>query len=385
MAPFAQAQPDFEKGKYCRTCIVCYQSGMELLSIQEKDTIAANKEKILLSTDLQTLQETVKDNRRALHKKDQDYKDLKETYENLLREKEEQEEQFQNRFLIFSKQMESAKQNIAKLKGKLLATALSATITKRKTKSDGRKTPWKPRLVTLSYAGLEYYKAEEPLGFIPISDIVCASPVAGGNPTPEGINANLSVSTRNGDVFDFELVGGEPQVNLWLDQIDLYTDAAANDGIGDEADSDFDDESDVAAVDSEDPFRMGWLLKQPGQTMGFWQRRFFVCAEGHLSYYKGEESEKPLAKFSLAGSDARRLAVPGRSDFCFQIFVPEKNRIFVVEAENRNDMDDWLQTLKAAVLRSERSPDRSLHVKRAAFSPGKLLNSHSSDDEYADE
>ena len=53
---------------------------------------------------------------------------------------------------------------------------------------------------------------------------------------------------------------------------------------------------------------MGWLHKQPGQTMGFWQRRFFVCAEGYLSYFKAEDS-KPVAKFSLAGSDARVLKV----------------------------------------------------------------------------
>ena len=362
---------------------MCFQSGMELLSIQEKEAIGAKKDRALLSTDLRALQETVKENRQTLQKREAAYKDLKETYDNVLREKEEQEEQFQNHFMIFSKQMENSKQTIEKLKGKLLATALTATITKRKTKSDGRKTPWKPRLVTLSYAGLEYYKSEEPLGFIPISDIVCASPVAGGGAGSDAVNANLSVSTRNGDVFDFELVGGESQVNLWLDQIDLYTDAAANDGIGEGVDSDFDEEPD--GQDSEEPFRMGWLLKQPGQTMGFWQRRFFVCAEGHLSYFKGEESEKPLTKFSLAGSDARRLAVPGRSDFCFQIFVPEKNRIFVVEAENRNDMDDWLQTLKAAVLRSERSPDRGLHVKRAAFSPGTLLANGPSDDEYEDD
>ena len=286
---------------------------MELLSIQEKEAIGAKKDRALLSTDLRALQETVKENRQTLQKREAAYKDLKETYDNVLREKEEQEEQFQNRFMIFSKQMENSKQTIEKLKGKLLATALTATITKRKTKSDGRKTPWKPRLVTLSYAGLEYYKSEEPLGFIPISDIVCASPVAGGGAGSDAVNANLSVSTRNGDVFDFELVGGESQVNLWLDQIDLYTDAAANDGIGEGVDSDFDEEPD--GQDSEEPFRMGWLLKQPGQTMGFWQRRFFVCAEGHLSYFKGEESEKPLTKFSLAGSDARRLAVPGRSDF----------------------------------------------------------------------
>ena len=48
-------------------------------------------------------------------------------------------------------------------------------------------------------------------------------------------------------------------------------------------------------------------------------------------------------------------------------------------------MDDWLQTLKAAVLRSERSPDRGLHVKRAAFSSGTLLVNGPSDDEYDDE
>ena len=117
--------------------------------------------------------------------------------------------------------------------------------------------------MTLSYAGLEYYKSEEPLGFIPISDIVCASPVAGGGNSSDGINANISVSTRNGDVYDFELVGGESQVNLWLDQIDLYTDAAANDGIGEAGDSDFEDEQDAQGVESEEPFRMGWLLKQP--------------------------------------------------------------------------------------------------------------------------
>ena len=239
-----------------------------LLSIQEKEAIGAKKDRALLSTDLQTLQETVKENRQTLQKRELAYKNLKEAYDNLLREKEEQEEQFQNRFRIFSKQMENSKHTIEKLKGKLLATALTATITKRKTKSDGRKTPWKPRLVTLSYAGLEYYKSEEPLGFIPISDIVCASPVAGGGNSSDGINANISVSTRNGDVYDFELVGGESQVNLWLDQIDLYTDAAANDGIGEAGDSDFEDEQDAQGVESEEPFRMGWLLKQPGQTMG---------------------------------------------------------------------------------------------------------------------
>lgn len=148
--------------------------------------------------------------------------------------------------------------------------------------------------MTLSYAGLEYYESEEPLGSIPISDIVCASPVAGGGAGSDAVNANLSVSTRNGDVFDFELVGGESQVNLWLDQIDLYTDAAANDGIGEGVDSDFDEKPD--GQDSEEPFRMGWLLKQPGQTMGFWQRRFFVCAEGKPFLLQGGGERKTSHK-----------------------------------------------------------------------------------------
>ena len=90
---------------------------MELLSIQEKEAIGAKKDRALLSTDLRTLQETVKENRQTLQKREAAYKDLKETYDNVLREKEEQEEQFQNRFMIFSKQMENSKQTIEKLKG----------------------------------------------------------------------------------------------------------------------------------------------------------------------------------------------------------------------------------------------------------------------------
>ena len=88
-----QAQPDFKKGKYSRVCSVCFQSGMELLSIQEKEAIGAKKDRALLSTDLRTLQETVKENRQTLQKREAAYKDLKETYDNVLREKEEQEEQ----------------------------------------------------------------------------------------------------------------------------------------------------------------------------------------------------------------------------------------------------------------------------------------------------
>ena len=66
---------------------------MELLSIQEKEAIGAKKDRALLSTDLQTLQETVKENRQTLQKRELAYKGLKEAYDNLLREKEEQEEQ----------------------------------------------------------------------------------------------------------------------------------------------------------------------------------------------------------------------------------------------------------------------------------------------------
>ena len=166
----------------------------------------------------------------------------------------------------------------------------------------------------LDASGLSYFKAEGRLGSIPLEEMAGASPIAGGGAgrrgsAPDQIQPNLMIATHGGDAYEFEVKGGEAVVALWLDQIGACMEAAQNGGqasltglaLGGGLDDD--DEAGlldgVQALDAAAPFKMGWLHKQPGQTMGFWQRRFFVGAEGYLSYFKAEEDSKPVAKFSL--------------------------------------------------------------------------------------
>ena len=369
----ATATVDFAHGVPSKCCNLCYESERDFLEGDGAASDAGRQRAGTVSVgEVTNLQATLKQARQQAQDRQGELEELQRHVAAQDERHRQLEQGHAARAAIFAKQLAAAKEEIVRLRGKLLAASLVGTLQKRKSKADGKTTAWKERLCVLDASGLSYFKAEGRLGSIPLEEMAGASPIAGGGAgrrgsAPDQIQPNLMIATHGGDAYEFEVKGGEAVVALWLDQIGACMEAAQNGGqasltglaLGGGLDDD--DEAGlldgVQALDAAAPFKMGWLHKQPGQTMGFWQRRFFVCAEGYLSYFKAEEDSKPVAKFSLAGSDARVLKVQGRPGPCFQIFVPEKNRIFVVEAEGQDDATDWLNTLKkAAAAAAVQSP-----------------------------
>ena len=338
---------DFKSGYDARVCSGCYNEERSWSKVNINETNKSKKAAKKLAEELQALsgenrklEEMIRGSHEEIEDKEEEILDYKGKVENLT---EELETSFDEK--------EKLRIRIKELEEHLASTALFAQVQKRKIRSDTSVTPWKERMVVASPNGIKYYKVQQCTGNVDLNNLTfvtgCiqskeSSPVKGKS------SSGLQIITKDGTIYEFSLPNGEQDVSLWQKHIDILMKRVKSRG---EGSADYGEASGSEELESEErvdnPFKMGWLNKQPGKT-GFWKRRWFVVTDGVFSYYKTKSIINPIQQLSLVNAEARQIKVAGKSLWCFQLFVPTSNRLFVMETSSREELVEWISTIRGA-------------------------------------
>lgn len=101
-------------------------------------------------------------------------------------------------------------------------------------------------------------------------------------------------------------------------------------------------------------------LTKLGKVKKNWQRRHFMLTPNNLYYFKTATDVRPVGVIPLDESVTIRIDEEMvTKNFCFQIGT--KARTFFLYADNKKDMDSWLEILnqRIASLRAGEAPDTS--------------------------
>ncbi|CCI47939.1 unnamed protein product [Albugo candida] len=116
------------------------------------------------------------------------------------------------------------------------------------------------------------------------------------------------------------------------------------------------------------PSKTGLLTKRAMSSMGAfanWKERFFVLAEGHLSYYKQGGGFFTTAKDDVAhlkgelqltsDSLVRKCLIDDRAN-CFEVWTPTKKMF--AQASTAKEVEDWIKSIRAHISALKRYQSR---------------------------
>lgn len=105
----------------------------------------------------------------------------------------------------------------------------------------------------------------------------------------------------------------------------------------------------------------GYLFKRNNGVRKDWQRRYFVIENGFIKYYKHSKDTQPTTAINLL-----LCSVKAKDDidrrFCFEVISPDKT--YLLQAENEEQMHDWISILQNATADALNS---QALVKKSAF------------------
>lgn len=139
------------------------------------------------------------------------------------------------------------------------------------------------------------------------------------------------------------------------------------------------DDSGVSSTATFASSKTGFLTKRAMSSMDAfanWKERFFVLAEGHLSYYKqgggffnsGKEDIAHLKGELELTPDAivRKSTIDDKAN-CFEVVTPTKKMF--AQASTAKEMEDWVKCIRAHIAALKRSQSRgSFHDASPPFS-----------------
>ena len=331
---------DFKNGYDCRVCGGCYNAERKWSKENDEEAKKSKKAAKTLSKELEKMNIQKMQLEDMVRRAQAEIEDYTEKLERLQVDLDASEEE-----------RGKLKDRVIELEDHVSSSALCARVHKRKIRSDSSITPWKERFVVASPEGISYYKAQEPIGSV---DTKTLSLVTGAihskqsSPVKGKSTSGLQLITKDGTIYEFSMPNGEQDVSLWQKHMDFMmqrveTSESKVGGSGVERSLDFGEEK----VKKENPFKMGWLNKQPGGT-GFWQKRWFVVSDGLIAYYKSKSIINPIQQLSLVNAEVRQINVPGKSLWCFQLFIPNINRLFVMEASSSDELVEWLTVIRGS-------------------------------------
>ncbi|GET02868.1 arf-GAP with coiled-coil, ANK repeat and PH domain-containing protein 2 isoform X2 [Rhizophagus clarus] len=97
--------------------------------------------------------------------------------------------------------------------------------------------------------------------------------------------------------------------------------------------------------------KSGYLFMKGNQrVMQSWTRKYFIISDGHLYYYsrngKGTNGDDEHPSITLRVCHIKPILNNSDRRFCFEIISP--NKTYVLQAENQEEMDDWINCLQTA-------------------------------------
>jgi len=113
------------------------------------------------------------------------------------------------------------------------------------------------------------------------------------------------------------------------------------------------------------PDRCGWLKKR-GNLVRNWQRRWFVLHDTELKYYKSDQpNQKEQGQITLDGCSVD-IAPESKYNckFCFELNSPHQSRVYVIVAENGTALQDWMNSIRRAMLKIRRVKSQAENDKR---------------------
>jgi dual adaptor for phosphotyrosine/3-phosphotyrosine/3-phosphoinositide len=96
--------------------------------------------------------------------------------------------------------------------------------------------------------------------------------------------------------------------------------------------------------------REGYMTKL-GRVRKNWKVRWFVLRNTTLSYYKTKQSSKPIRSIDVLKATSVDYDSTYSKDFSFRLVCP--SRTFYFFANNMEDCDQWVELLRATILRRE--------------------------------
>ena len=93
----------------------------------------------------------------------------------------------------------------------------------------------------------------------------------------------------------------------------------------------------------------GWLIKKGGSFTVKWQKRYFRLKNNYIKYYKtNQENTQEQGSFSI---DSVTIDIAPRSKYKreYVMEINAKSRVYVVQAENQENMLKWISTITKAV------------------------------------
>lgn len=94
------------------------------------------------------------------------------------------------------------------------------------------------------------------------------------------------------------------------------------------------------------PDRSGWLYKR-GNYNSSWKKRWFVLRYQTLKYFKSPKDSKAKGFISLSQATVEAGTTEKMKQlFGFEIHPSKSNRVFVIHAENENEMKEWMNALQ---------------------------------------
>ncbi|KNC55047.1 uncharacterized protein AMSG_10643 [Thecamonas trahens ATCC 50062] len=124
-------------------------------------------------------------------------------------------------------------------------------------------------------------------------------------------------------------------------------------------------------------FKTGWLRKRGGKTFTPFRRRFFVCRDAYVFYYKSESDIAPTGYIPLDGC-ALVAKAASAGHYPFDI-VHATRRNFVLEAASESEREDWMMVLsnRIVAVAAELEYERVVEEHRvAATSPSGEYANH---------
>lgn len=100
------------------------------------------------------------------------------------------------------------------------------------------------------------------------------------------------------------------------------------------------------------PSLKGWMQKKGGLLGSRWQRRHFRLQDYQLMYSKTDD-ESVSEQHSFSIQDAKVDVVPkakyNKREYVLELFSKSESRTYIVQAESKEAMLDWISTIRAAV------------------------------------
>jgi len=106
-------------------------------------------------------------------------------------------------------------------------------------------------------------------------------------------------------------------------------------------------------------------LKKQGHVVKNWKKRWFRVKHDMLFYFKDREDEKPVGVVPLRMCRVFESNKGGKT-FCFELTAPKISKTFLIQANSKGEVNDWMKAIeKAAEYSCVSSPynvEHKIHV-----------------------